>query len=74
MKGFLNKVQRRVTSTNPSNIDGSKSDAKPQPAVSSSPTLNVGMKPNPNAQGRVGGVVVESTPRADVMLPRRERR
>jgi len=76
MKGFLNKVQRRVTS-NPTtaNAEGGKIiDSKPQSSSPSPMAAGNNMKQVP-ANQRVGGAVgVESTPRADVMLPRRERR
>ncbi len=55
MKGFLNKVQRRVT--------GAVGEGKDPNAKPSTPT-NAGGKPL-NRHG------IESTPKADVVLPKR---
>jgi len=72
MKGFLNKVQRRVTTTTPNNsaADTGKTTEPKLPVAQ-------GANGNPSKQTNVprGSVQgVEATPRADVMLPRRERR
>ena len=70
MKGFLKKVQRQVgnSPTNPNASVIDKMDPKPQAAL----TPSVSGTSIPNSAKRVPGV--ESTPRADVILPRRERR
>ena len=66
MKGFLNKVQRRVSGSGPSDGtgNGEKPSTPPVPAKSSSAAA----APNSN------GARPEATPKADVALPRRERR
>jgi len=74
MKGFLNKVQRRVTSSAQGNLEGTKVEAKPQANQSSLNSVAGGLnKGGPPGSQRAGNGV-ENTPRADVMLPRRERR
>jgi hypothetical protein len=60
MKGFLNKVQRRVSG------GGTPAEAK-TPDKPATPTL----KPAATSNNRAG---IEATPKADVSLPRRERR
>lgn len=62
MKGFLNKVQRRVSGSGPSDAAGEKPSTPPVPAKSAAAA--------PNSQG----ARTEATPKADVALPRRERR
>jgi hypothetical protein len=54
MKGFLNKVQRRVSGAGSETADEKPSSAAPQPALSSNG--------------------IEVTPKADVILPKKERR
>ena len=60
MKGFLNKVQRRVSGSGPSD-GGAKNGDKPSTPIAGT-----------KQTGRSTGI--ESTPKADVTLPRRERR
>jgi hypothetical protein len=62
MKGFLNKVQRRVSGSGPSDgapQAGAKAGDKPSTPITKQANRSNG---------------VESTPKADVTLPRRERR
>jgi hypothetical protein len=63
MKGFLNKVQRRVSGSGPSDPPPSDKPATPpvQPKAAAPAPAN-------------GGARTEATPKADVALPRRERR
>jgi hypothetical protein len=63
MKGFLNKVQRRVSGSGPSGETKSTDNGSNKPSTPNS------MK---TANGTNRGV--EATPKADVSLPRRERR
>jgi hypothetical protein len=75
MKGFLNKVQRRVSGSGPSGGEGEVEPAAPPGSPSSSsPAKSVAAAP----AGRVGDGVplaqVEVVPKADVTLPRKERR
>jgi hypothetical protein len=63
MKGFLNKVQRRVSGSGAS--DAAANDKPSTPPV---PAKSASAAPNSN------GARSEATPRADVALPRRERR
>ena len=61
MKGFLNKVQRRVSGSGPSTGTESKNGEKPSTPIATA-----------KAGARTNGI--EPTPKADVTLPRRERR
>lgn len=58
MKGFLNKVQRRVSGSGPSDGKGGEKPSTPI-AGAKQASRNTG---------------IESTPKADVTLPKRERR
>jgi hypothetical protein len=63
MKGFLNKVQRRVSGSG-----ASDAPANDKPSTPPVPAKSASAAPNSN------GARTEATPRADVALPRRERR
>jgi hypothetical protein len=73
MKGFLNKVQRRVSGSGPSGGEGDVEPVAP-PGSPSSSAKTAAAAPS----GRVGDGVplaqVEVVPKADVTLPRKERR
>lgn len=75
MKGFLNKVQRRVSGSGPSGGEGEGEPAAPpgSPSSGTSPAKAAAAQ-----AGRVGDGVplaqVEVVPKADVTLPRKERR
>jgi hypothetical protein len=67
MKGFLNKVQRRVSGSGPSDGTGGGNGEKPS-------TPPVPAKSAAAAAPSGNGARTEATPKADVALPRRERR
>ena len=75
MKGFLNKVQRRVSGSEPGGVEAGAPTAGGSGAPSSPNTAApVGAAPpsSPKSAHLPGNV--EVVPKADVTLPRKERR
>jgi hypothetical protein len=77
MKGFLNKVQRRVSGSGPPGLEGAPSSGGGV-SVPDSKTGAAGTAVVPPSSPKSGGGLalgnVEVVPKADVTLPRKERR
>lgn len=73
MKGFLNRVQRRVSGSGPAGVEGGTSAAVPVSGVSDKSAAGSPAPPSSPKSAHLPGNV-EVVPKADVTLPRRERR